>query len=84
MRRVDSVFSAFEKFGFFRASRDEELIQKSWIGAIENRAPGGGSKYYRFWKHRRECETPASKPAREDAEQRSGGSQGGHPTEREL
>ena len=37
-----------------------------------------------FWKHRGECEIPATEPAREDAEQRIEGSQGGHPTERET
>ena len=58
----------------FRVSRDEEFIQKNWRGDTEKRAPGGGSKYYRFWKHLGECETPTPEPAREDADQRSGGS----------
>ena len=83
VRRVDSVFSAFGKFEGFRASKDEEFIQKAG-GDNEKRPPGGGSKYYRFWKHREECEIPAPEPARENAEKRSGGSRGGHPTEREL
>ena len=37
-----------------------------------------------FGKHRGECEIPAQKSVHEDAEQRIGGSQGGHPTEREI
>ena len=48
------------------------------------RAPVEDGKYYRFCKHRGECEAPAPEPAREDAEQRIGGSQRGHPTEREI
>ena len=68
----------------FQASRDEEFIQENWRGDTETRAPRGGNEYYRFWKHRRKCETPVPEPAREDAEQRSVGIQRGHPTECEI
>ena len=34
--------------------------------------------------HQGECEKPAPDPVREDADQRIGGSQGGHPTVREI
>ena len=77
------MFSVFWKRGF-RVSRDEEFTQRSWRGDTEKIVPRGGSVYYWFGKHRRECKTSAPEPAREDAEQKSGGSQRGHPTEREI
>ena len=77
------MFLVLSKRGF-RASRDEDFIQRSWGGDTEKTAPRGGSEYHRSWKYRRECEAPAPEPAREDAEQRIGGSQRGHPTKREI
>ena len=63
----------------FRAIRDEEFIQENWKGGTENRAPRGDSEFYRFWKHRREYETPAPEPAREGAAQTSEGAREGTP-----
>ena len=68
----------------FRALRDEEFIRESWKEHREESARRRQQVLPVFWKHRGECEIPAPEPAREDAEQRIGGSQRGHPTESEF
>ena len=78
------MFLVLSKNSGFFEHQEMKSSSRTAGGDTEKRAPGGGSKYYRFWKHRGECEIPAPEPVREDAEQRSGGSQGGHSTEREL
>ena len=63
----------------FRTSRNEEFIQESWEQHREESARRRQQVLPVFWKHRRDCETPAPEPAREDAEQRSGGAREGTP-----
>ena len=60
-------------FGIKRRRVHPEELEKTPI----KRAPRGGSKYYRLSASTEgsECEAPAPEPAREDAEQRIGGSQ---------
>ena len=65
-------------------SREEEFIQESWEQHREESARRRQQVLTVFWKHRGECEIPALEPARENAEQRIGGSQRGHPSEREV
>ena len=64
---------------FFRALRDEEFIQESWEQHREESARRRQQVLPVFWKHRRECKTPAPEPVREDAEQRSGEARDGTP-----
>ena len=64
---------------FFRASREEEFIQESWEQHREVSARRRQHVLPVFWKHRRECKTPAPESAREDGELRSGGAREGTP-----
>ena len=78
------MFLVLSKNSFFFSIKRQRVHPEQLEETSMKRAPGGGSKYYRFWKHRGDCKIPAQEPARVDAEQSSGGSQRGHPTEREI
>ena len=74
------MFLVLSKNSRFFEHQETKNSSRRAVGNTEKRAPGGGRKYCRFCKHRRECDVRVPEPARVDAEQRSGGSQGGHPT----
>ena len=82
MRRVD-CFSAFKIRGFL-TSRNEESIQKSWRRYRARERPEEAASTTVSGSTEESPKYRQQSQRQEGAEQSSGDSQGGHPTEREL
>ena len=80
------MFFVLLKFGVFEHQGTKSSFRRTGENTDRD-APGGDSwyvKYHRSRKHQGECKHWHQSQRQEDAVQRSGGSQGGRPTKREL